>query len=316
MSTAPDPADPVGPTVSAVVAHYGDPAVAQRAVADLLAQQGGHLVEVVVVDDCSPEPFPPTPGVRVVRRAVNGGFGAAVNAGADVAGGDLLMVVNSDIRTSPDFVAGLLARATPLLPAVLGPRTRTLSGAEEPTGRRFPTAAHWAIEGLVPLQRFASRGWYQRAIGRVHPRGSAPLEVDWLQGSLLLLPRDAFRAVGGFDERFFLYSEEVDLQRRLRSRGLRSWLLPDLEVTHVGGASTDAARSQEWLVRSRMTYAEKWGGLGRLRAAMRAVAVVNLVSRLALRAAGRRTSPRVAWRREVAAARTPVWPRRAGSHPG
>lgn len=313
MSTAPDS---VRTTVSAVIAHYGDPAVAQGAVADLLAQTGDCLIEVVVVDDCSPHPFPPSPGVRTVRRPRNGGFGAAINSGAAVATGDLLMIVNSDIRTAPDFVERLVGEALPLMPAVVGPRTCTAADDEEPTGRRFPTAAHWAIEGLVPLQRFRARGWYQRAIGRVHPRGTAPLPVDWLQGSLLLMPLEAFLDVGGFDERFFLYSEEVDLQRRLGSRGLRSWLLPCVEVTHVGGASTDAGRSQEWLVRSRVTYAEKWGGLRRLRASMRAVAVVNLLTRLALRAAGRRTAPRVAWQRELAAARTQAWPRELADRQG
>ncbi|MBL0749132.1 glycosyltransferase family 2 protein [Nocardioides baculatus] len=296
------------PRVSAIIPHYGDPALAQQVVADLHDQTSGHLLEVIVVDDCSPTEFPDQSEVVVVRRQDNGGFGAAVNSGAAVARGELLMVLNSDVRLSHDLVARLVEQATPLMPAVVGPRTTTPAGAEEPTGRRFPTTHHWVIERLVALQKFSEQGWYQRATGRVRPRDPHPRKVDWLQGSLLLLPANAFRAVDGFDERFYLYSEEVDLQRRLSDVGVSAWLLPTVSVEHEGGSSTDFDRSNEWLVRSRITYADKWGGLRSLRHAMRAVAVVNFATRSVQRVAGRPTAPRVAWRREMRAASTPPWP--------
>lgn len=296
------------PVVSAIVPHYGDPALAQQVVADLRNQSGGHLLETIVVDDCSPLPFPDEAGVVVVRRSRNGGFGAAVNSGAAVAQGELLMIVNSDVRLLPDLVSRLVDQAAPLMPAVAGPRTTTPSGAEEPTGRRFPTTLHWMIERLAVLQGFSERGWHQRVTGRVRPHGLSPRQVDWLQGSLLLLPTSEFRAVDGFDERFYLYSEEVDLQRRLSAVGVKAWLLPAVSVEHAGGSSTDFDRSNEWLVRSRITYADKWGGRTSLRHAMRAVAVVNFVTRSVQRAMGRPTAPRVAWRREMRAASTPPWP--------
>ncbi len=306
MNTPPE-AD--GLSISVVIAHYGDPAVAQQVVSDLRSQEGPQVLEVIVVDDCSPAPFPEQPGVVVVRRTKNGGFGAAVNSGAAAATGDLLMIVNSDVRIARNLVDQLVLAALPLMPAVVGPRTTTADGDEEPTGRRFPTAGQWAVERLLFLQRFSSKRWYRHAIGREHPTGQAPLSVDWLQGSLLLMPMDAFRAVGGFDERFYLYSEEVDLQRRLGEVDVGSWLLPSVEVQHIGGASTDSSRSHEWLTRSRVTYADKWGGLGRLRASMRATAVLNLGTRLILRMTGRRTAPRLAWQREMRTARVHPWPR-------
>ena len=296
------------PSVTAVVAHYGDPAVAQQAVSDLLGQAGSHLLEVVVVDDCSPVPFPELPEVVLVRRQENGGFGAAVNSGAAVARGDLLMIVNSDVRLPAQLLDRLIPQAVPLMPAVVGPLTTTMSGAEEPTGRQFPTAGHWAIERLMLLQRYSHTPWYQRATGRVRSSGRDPIRVDWLQGSLLMMPLADFLAVGGFDERFYLYSEEVDLQRRLSVAGLGAWLLPTIQIQHVGGASTDFDRSHEWLVRSRITYSEKWGGLTTLRGTMCAVAIANFATRAAPRLVGRRTAPRVAWRREMKAVRMQPWP--------
>jgi N-acetylglucosaminyl-diphospho-decaprenol L-rhamnosyltransferase len=302
-------------SVSAVIPHYGDPAHAQQAVSDLLEQAGDHLLEVIVVDDCSPAPFPDGSDVQVVRREKNGGFGAAVNSGAAVCQGELLLIVNSDVRLPRLLLSDLLDRARPLMPAVVGPLTVSASGEDEPTGRRFPTARHWAIERLVVLQRFSGRRWYQRATGRVSPDGTRPRRVDWLQGSLLLMPIADFRSVGGFDERFYLYSEEVDLQRRLGAAGVHAWLLPSVTIQHEGGASTDFSRSHEWLVRSRITYADKWGELATLRWTMRVVAVVNLATRTLLRLTGRPTAPRVAWRREMESARTEPWPIPADDRP-
>src|SRR5690349_6662390 len=70
-------------SLSVVVPHYGSPAPALALLRMLRAQEGDLDLQVIVVDDCSPEPFPERPGLHVVRRAVNGGFGSAVNAGAE-----------------------------------------------------------------------------------------------------------------------------------------------------------------------------------------------------------------------------------------
>ena len=145
-----------------------------------------------------------------------------------------------------------------------------------------------------------------RLSGRVIATGTAPRRVDWLQGSCLLLPRPLFDEIGGFDERYFMYSEEVDLQRRLRSIGIRAWLLPGIVVTHTGGASTSSLDVGERMMQSRLLYADKFGEGRRMRAALKVVAVLNLGRRLLLRATGRASAPRQAWRREWRRADVPV----------
>ncbi|WP_165354271.1 glycosyltransferase family 2 protein [Nocardioides glacieisoli] len=290
--------------MSVVIPHYGDPRHALALVDDLRHQSPSVTRQIIVVDDHSPTPFPETVGVEVIHREHNGGFGAAVNTGAAKASGDWLLIANSDVRIGPTLLAQLIEQAQPLMPAVVGPASADEQGRPEHTGRRFPTARHLAVTTALPLQRFNRSQWMLRLAGYVLPRGERPQRVDWLQGSLLVLPREVFAAAGGFDEGYYMYSEEVDLQRRLGDRGVPAWLLPDLTVTHTGGASTiGIVDVGERMIRSRLLYARKFGGERAARGTLMAVAVLNLVCRLMLRATGRASAPRLAWHREWRRAR-------------
>jgi N-acetylglucosaminyl-diphospho-decaprenol L-rhamnosyltransferase len=280
-----------GPRVSVVVPHYGDPAHALGLLDQLLAQHGLDAIEVVVVDDASPLPFPDVEDchVTVVRRAVNGGFGAAVNDGAARATHPWLLVLNSDVRVEPDTVCRLV-EATPQH-TLAGPAVRT-AGEVELTGRTFPTPRSVVLARVRVLQRFHTARWYQRAIGvDVQATAGRVSEVDWLAGVAMLLSTDDFRAVGGFDPSFFMYCEETDLQRRLAERGVSRLLVGVVEVGHLGGASSDPERTASWLTASQLHYARKWGGHTRTLTAMRAVALVNLGTNTLRRLAGRPVHP-------------------------
>lgn len=289
--------------VSVVVPHYGDPALAARLVRDLAEQQTGWRVEVIVVDDCSPRPFPETSNARLIKRPSNGGFGAAVNSGAAIAAGPWLVIANSDVRMEPDFIDRLMEASLPLMPALVGPCSHRIDGTVEPTARRFPSVLEVVLSTAYPLQRYADRRWFLRMTGRILDNGQDPRAVDWVQGSLMLLPLAVFREVGGFDERYVMYYEEVDLQRRLQEAGIKRWLLPQVAVTHIGGASTRDTRVADRMTTSRIMYAQKWGGQIALRRALTTTAIVNLLCRSFLRILGRPSAPRHAWRREWARAR-------------
>lgn len=288
------------PPVTVVVPHYGDPLTPQPLLHSLREQADAPRLEVVVVDDASPEPFPETPGVRVVRREANGGFGAAVNAGAEAASGELLLVLNSDLAVGPRFVRDLLDAAEPWMPAVVSPRVVDEAGHEAYIGRVFPRTRHQAAEWLVPLARFRDADAWHVAVGHDLAAHGTESVVDWVVAAALLLPLADFRAVGGFDPRFFMNSEEVDLQRRLRERGLPSVVLAEPTVVHAGGGSSDPALRRRWLVESRLTYADKWGGRRRLQAALGAATVANLVWNAGRRAAGRDVAPLRTARAEAA----------------
>ncbi|QDZ14989.1 glycosyltransferase family 2 protein [Humibacter ginsenosidimutans] len=289
--------------VSIVIPHYGDPASAQSLVMQLRAQVDAPIMQVIVVDDASPQPFPELEGVQLVRRDRNGGFGAAVNTGMLAAVHDAVLVLNSDLDLPDDFVGDLCRAAAPWMPAVCGCHLTGPDGHDQWAGRTFPRTRHYVIEWLTVLARFRPR--LHEAIGhdtRAVVRATVP--VDWVVGAVLLMPTELVRSVGGFDEGFHMNCEEVDLQRRLRARGIPSIFLGSVTAVHAGGGSSDDGRRRAWVTHARLRYARKWHeGPGRLRAALTAASVVNLASNGLRRLAGRRVEPVTVFRQELACLR-------------
>ncbi|PMC74782.1 glycosyltransferase family 2 protein [Brachybacterium sp. UMB0905] len=269
---------------------------------------------VVVVDDASPEPLDPAAlpaGAELVRRPRNGGFGAAVNTGlthladhgaADGGGIDLALVLNSDLEIPPGFAANLVVHAAPWQPAVVGCRIIGPDGMSGHAARFFPTTSQQVIEWLVPLASQRHRDVLHRAVGHdlSADRGHGMIPVDWVSGAVLLLPLAQVREAGGFDEGYFMYCEEVDLQLRLRARGIPALLDADLTAIHAGGGSAgNEARRRRWLLGARLRYARKHGSIHALRAGLTAASCANLLWNTGRRAAGRDVNPLAVAREEL-----------------
>lgn len=299
--------------VSVVIPHYGDPDDALALIAQLRSQTDAPAIEIIVSDDLSPQPFPDTEGVVVVRRTENGGFGAAVNSGARAATHPYLLVLNSDLDVAPDFVGALCREAEPWQPAVCAPLLIGFDGVTQWAGRHFPRHRHHIVEWLTPLARFRPR--LHDAVGRdTRCVEGATLSVDWLAGAALLIPRDAFVRVGGFDEGFFMNSEEIDLQRRLREQGIPSMFLGNVTVRHEGGASSDSAKRVRWLTQSRIRYAKKWGEHPELlRFGLAFASFVNLAFNAVRRVFGRDVYPLQSFKKEWSALRKQEIGRGAGA---
>ncbi len=247
--------------VSVVIPHYGDPAPTRRLVASLMAYPPLGGVQVIVSDDASPVAYGDRPADKVIRSEVNGGFGTAVNRGVVHATQPWLLIMNSDITIEPGFVQQFLDAASVWQPAVCGVRLRT--GGEAGftvAARRHHTGLALSIRHVGVLDRYRESSWWRKAARGVRVEDESTGPVDFVVGAVLLLPRPMFESEGGFDERFFMYSEEADLQRRLQQDGVKSVLLADLAVEHASGGSSSEIDVQLELLRSHYLYLQKWGG--------------------------------------------------------
>jgi GT2 family glycosyltransferase len=198
-------------------------------IASCLDSVRGHA-QVFVLDnssaDCSAE-IAEAAGAHVVRNAGNRGFAAAANQGASLGRAELILFLNPDATLASGDLA-LLVRALddPTIGAA-GPRLVRPDGSEQRAWWPFPSPALTWREALG-LERLRAR----------HP--AADGTVDFVVGACLLVRRDAFERLGGFDERFWLYGEEADLCRRLGESGLRVVHVPEARALHVGAASSAA----------------------------------------------------------------------------
>ncbi len=246
-----------------VIPHYGDPTPTLSLLDDLRAHLDDE-VDVTVVDDASPVPFAcPGDGVRIVRQATNRGFGSSVNAGARGRHDGLLVILNSDLRVGPTFLAEVRRAASTWPGAILGPMIAAGDGPAKPTGRRFPTVGSELVGTLGFVPALARFGWFERYRwfdGRVASDADSPAE--WVSGAALFVPAAIFWALGGFDEAFFMYGEDVELQWRAHRAGVPVMSVATVAVRHEGGTSS-AHRTPEWDVYAQRTYARTTRRRGR-----------------------------------------------------
>lgn len=158
--------------------------------------------------------------VRVLTNTSPRGFGANHNAAFVHCTTPAFCVVNPDIRLHNDPFPSLGEALSSKEVGVVGPLVRNPAGTIEDSARRFPTVAGLARKLVAGTS------------GPDYPADRGPRDVDWVAGMFMLFRSEAFRAVGGFDERFFLYYEDVDLCARLRQRGLRCVFQPEASVIH------------------------------------------------------------------------------------
>jgi GT2 family glycosyltransferase len=158
--------------------------------------------------------------LQVIANEKPRGFGANHNAAFARCATPFYCVANPDIRLTSDPYPALLAALEHERAAAAGPLVHSPAGTIEDSARRFPTAA------TLVRKLFAAPPGPDYAADR------GPVEVDWVAGLFMLFDSAAFRAIGGFDEAYFLYYEDVDLCRRLRRAGRKVVYVPGAEVIH------------------------------------------------------------------------------------
>jgi GT2 family glycosyltransferase len=192
-----------------------------------LASLAGTAAEIVVLDNASEDGSVPAvrerfPDVRVIAQRQRAGFGANHNAVIRATTRRYVYVLNED-TTADDWGFEALTAYLDTHPrvAALGPRLVYPDSRVQASAWRFPTP-------LVSMLSLATLG----RLGVTQSRGAAPRAVDWVMGAAVLLRREALEQVGLFDDGFFLYSEEVDLQARLHHAGWEVHYFPEVTVVH------------------------------------------------------------------------------------
>lgn len=196
---------------------------------------------VEAIGDWSPE------RLTILRNDVNRGFGAAVNQAAQAGrAAPLLWLLNPDCQVLPGAFAALSAtlQSQPRC-AIAAPQLLNADGTTQESARGEPTAwtglfgRHGLLTSVLPNSRLARQNLRARDLVRT---AQDSIEIDWAMGASLLIRREVFDEVGGFDERFFLYWEDADLCRRIRDRGYAVRYVPAARVVHLGEESSRSAR--------------------------------------------------------------------------
>ena len=225
--------------MGAVVVNYNAGEVLARCLASL--RRNG-VTDIVVVDngstDGSTAPVETLEGLcRLVRSPRNGGYGAGANLGAQCSRRELLFICNPDLVAEPDAI-DRLAQALDADgdAAVAGPMLLESDGSVYPSGRTFPDLGDALGHGFVGLF-WHDNPWTRRyrLLGEEQHRAR---NADWVSGAGFLVRRDAFEAVAGFDEAYFMYVEDVDLCWRLHRAGWGILYEPSARAVHEQGRST------------------------------------------------------------------------------
>lgn len=293
----------LGPALTVAVVTHDSARLLPGLLASLDEGLAGVDAEVVVVDNASSDGSADlaralAPGATVVDAPGNGGYASGINlAVRSRRGAGALLVLNPDVRLAPGVGHLLLAALEDPAVGIAVPRVVGPGGALQCSLRREPTVARAVGEALVGGTRAGRRA---RWGGTVTDRRSyeRDADVDWATGAALAVAPRCIAAVGDWDERFFLYSEETDYMLRAGDAGLRVRYVADAVVTHIGGEAHRSPTLWALLATNRVRlYRKRHGPLPA--AAFRAAVLLNellrsrrATHRAAVRALLSRRAPR------------------------
>ncbi|MDD5109707.1 MAG: glycosyltransferase family 2 protein [Patescibacteria group bacterium] len=233
--------------VSVIIVTYNSGLHIRRCL-NALHESAALLGEIIVVDNASTDDSATLvrqhfPQVHLIVNVENRGFAAAANLGFRASQGSTIFLLNPDTVANAAAVrhmADLLIHDTKI--AAVGCQLRNLDDTIQPSAGRFPTIANLTVNRtpilkyLLPSYCDFRRSYYRR-----------PQTPDWLSGACLMVQRRAFQSVGGFDEKYFMYGEDVDLCYRLRRTGWHIAYTPTAHVMHADEGKTAAKKIDKFI---------------------------------------------------------------------
>lgn len=258
------------PLVSAIVLNYRSPRDTHQCVQALRDQTIADRLEVLIVDNHSNDEsigwlrarWNGVAGVRIIETSENIGYGRGNNAAFRYATGEYVLIVNPDNTLPPDALARMLqVLQTEPHAGIVGPGLVYADGSFRPSARPFPS--------LLDLfrKRLFGKAWQAQYDADMARKRTGIHGVDWLVGACLLLRTDFYAFLQGFDDRFFLFFEDIDLCRRCWAAGKRVLYAPDIRVLdrrqRLSGSSVFSLVTRKTTrihAKSALKYFWKWLG--------------------------------------------------------
>lgn len=275
------------PDLSIVIVSWNVSALLKACLESIYRNAGPLHIEVIVVDSASSDNTVTMirtafPQVTLLAQSENVGFTRGNNIGLRQAGGQALFLLNPDTELIGDCLAQLVSylEANPRV-GIVGPHTLNTDGTYQSTRRRFPTRTLAFFESTW-LQPFAPAKLLEDFTFGSAPE-TATLDVDWVQGSALMARRAVLEQIGGLDEGYVMYSEEMDWCKRAKSAGWGVVYLGSASLIHHGGKSSEqvAARKHIHFQESKLRYFRKYHGRG-FAAILRVFLLLNYLWQIAL----------------------------------
>jgi GT2 family glycosyltransferase len=249
----------MGAEVAAVIVTYNSAQHVGALLDSLPGAFGDVPYTTVVVDNGSTDGTPALlrrRGDCAVVESVNDGYGAGMNRAVRHAPeAAAVLVLNPDVELDTEAVPRMLSVLRRPGVGIVVPRTREADGTLSPTLRRTPTVARAGGLSFTRMPWLAERVEDPRAYASEHA-------VDWAVGAIWLVDRECFDTVGGFDETYFLYSEETDFALRARDRGWATVYAPTAGGMHIGGGSGTSHETHTMQMLNRVRLIRRRRGTG------------------------------------------------------
>ena len=220
--------------LTAVVVTHNSAHVVEGLLDSIPAALGGMSAEIIVVDNGSADGTASLIEKRTdcrLVRSTNMGYSAGINRGVqESTGKGCVLVLNPDVRLAAGSVGHLVATMGLPRTGIVAPQIRNTDGRLFPSLRRRPTLGRALGLGRTGLPVFSEYVTRPEDYAR-------PAVVDWALGAVLLVSRECYEALNGWDESYFLYSEETDFSLRARDLGFLTRYEPSAVATHIGGQS-------------------------------------------------------------------------------
>jgi N-acetylglucosaminyl-diphospho-decaprenol L-rhamnosyltransferase len=242
------------PEISVLIPAYNGAPWLAETLSLLPGATGGIPFETIIVDNASSDETVAVAhtavGVQVIRNKKNLGFSRAVNQAAAASRGKVLVVINQDLHLKPNALK-ILSEFLSSKDGLAGGALSFSDDAPQPSFGPFPTLIGTLCRLALP------RRIRKYELG---PASDRARPVDWVTGAFIGFPRAMFDKIGGFDEDYFMYYEDVDFCLRARRAGFLSYFLPSAQAVHVAPYS-ERGDAPEWLRqevrRSQVTFFEK-----------------------------------------------------------